>query len=217
MSLTITTLDWVPDFPRGYVKDLRARWACREAGLDYEIATVPADPKSDAHLKIQPFHQVPILQDDGLTLFESGAIVLHLAGKSPALMPEGEEERAHVTQWIFAALSSIEPPIAAWVFTTFGDAKDESTEKLHGWMHERLGQLDAVLAGRDYLVAGRFTAADLMVADVVRLIADDGELESYPALTAYVDRMTARPAFREAYDEQIAHWEKADELRADQD
>ena len=94
--LTITTFDWVPEMPRGYVRDIRPRWACEEAGLPYRIATVPSTDKSAAHLAIQPFHQVPVLQDDDRTIFESGAMTLYLGEKSPVLMPADEDGRIEV-------------------------------------------------------------------------------------------------------------------------
>ena len=106
-QITIWTYDWVPEGPRGFVRDLRLRWACREAGLDYTIATVPFDGRETNHLDRQPFGQVPYLQDGDVNLFESGACLLHLAGKSDALMPRDDAGHAETLQWLFAALFSI--------------------------------------------------------------------------------------------------------------
>lgn len=110
MTLTIHTYDWVPDFPRGFVRDIRVRWLAEELGLPYRVATVPLQPRSDAHRAMQPFGQVPILTDGDTILFESGAIVLHLAEGS-ALLPA--ERRAQITQWVIAALNSVEPDLVA--------------------------------------------------------------------------------------------------------
>ncbi|WP_246026782.1 glutathione S-transferase family protein [Paracoccus luteus] len=212
--LSITTYDWVPPFARGYVRDLRARWACEEAGLDYRIDTVPVKNRTAAHLARQPFHQVPILQDGDLTIFESGAIVLHLAEGCDALMPPGRAGRTLVTQWVIAALNSIETWILPWAVARFFDKDEQAAAKAARQMNERLGQLDAVLAGRDWLVDGRFTAADIMMADVLRIVGDHDGLADYPALAAYVARATARPAFRKAHAGQLAHFAAADERRA---
>ena len=112
MSVVLFTLDWVPDFPRGFVRDLRVRWALEETGRPYEVATVPMAEKSDAHRALQPFGQVPAIRDGDLTLFESGAIVLHLAEGTP-LLPEGR--RAEVTQWLIAALNTVEFASSVWM------------------------------------------------------------------------------------------------------
>lgn len=202
--LIITTYEWVPHMARGYVRDLRARWACEEAGLDYGIETVPVHPKSAGHLARQPFGQVPILRDGDLTLFESGAIVLYLAGKSDALMPAGRQ--AEVTQWVIAALNSIEPWAFPWAKAKFFDKDEDAARKAAEQMNQRLAQLEAVLSARQWLVAGRFTAADILMADALRILADNGALGDYPALAAYVERATVRPAFGKAHADQIAHF-----------
>lgn len=205
--LTITTYDWVPEGPRGYVRDLRARWACEEAGLAYRIDSVPSAPRTQAHLDRQPFGQVPMLRDGELSIFESGAIVLHLAEKSDALMPEGA--RPQVLQWVIAALNSVEPWILPWLRARFFDKDEDAARKAASMMDKRLGQLAAVLAGRDWLAGGRFTAADLVMADVLRILGDNGALDAHPPLLAYVARATARPAFRKAHADQLAHFAAA--------
>lgn len=213
MTLTITTYDWVPEFPRGYVRDIRARWACEEAGLAYGIDTVPLKPKTDAHLARQPFGQVPMLKDGEVAIFESGAILLHLAEKSEALMPRDPAQRAQVVQWVIAALNSIEmwtvPWLVAKVFKQDAAAAAEAAKQ----MDQRLGQLAKVLEGRAFLVGDRFTAADIMMADVLRTPGDEGALDGFPVLADYVARMTARPAFAKVHAEQVAEFEAADAAR----
>lgn len=118
MTLTIHTYDWVPDFPRGFVRDIRVRWLAEELGLPYRVATVPLQPRSDAHRAMQPFGQVPILTDGDTILFELGAIVLHLAEGS-ALLPA--ERRAQITQWVIAALNSVEPDLGGWMNTLLAE------------------------------------------------------------------------------------------------
>jgi glutathione S-transferase len=205
--LTITTYDWVPKPPRGYVRDLRLRWACEEAGLPYVIATVPFDARGADHLARQPFAQVPFLDDGGVRIFESGAGLLHLAEKSEALMPRDAQGRAGTQQWLIAALNSMEMVTVPWWFINLSKPLENP---LKGWMTQRFERLEAVLSARDWLAAGRFTAADLWMADVLRVPDDLGELENFPALKTYVARITARPAFRKARQDQIAFFEAAD-------
>lgn len=209
MTLTITTYDWVPELPRGYVRDMRPRWACEEAGLDYGIDTVPLMGKTPEHYAMQPFGQVPVLTDGDLTLFESGAIVLHLAEKSEALMPQDEGARAEVTQWAFAALNSIELAVTPWLIAKVFEKDEAAAAKAATWMNERLGQLNTVLEGRDWLLGDRFSAADILMTEALRVVRDEDVLTDYPALTAYLDRATARPAFRKAHQDQIEHFSKA--------
>ena len=118
LTVTLYTYEWLPEFPRGFVRDMRVRWALEELGQPYTVATVPVHPKTDAHRAMQPFGQVPMIEDGDLRLFESGAIVLHLADGSPLLPPA---RRAEVTQWLIAALNSIEPSISAWVLTRLAE------------------------------------------------------------------------------------------------
>jgi glutathione S-transferase len=210
-ELIIWTYDWVPEGPRGFVRDLRLRWACEEAGLTYSIRTVPFDGRETNHLDQQPFGQVPFLEDDGVELFESGAGLLHLARKSEKLMPRDSVGEAQTLQWTIAALNSIEMVSVPWWFLKM--CGDEHAG-LTGWMGKRLEQIENVLSTREWLAAGRFTVADLLMADVLR-VPDVRAFGDRPATEAYVARVTDRPAFRKAR-EQIAQFEAADRERAKQ-
>lgn len=221
MTVTLYTYEWLPEFPRGFVRDMRVRWALEELGQPYTVATVPVHPKTDAHRAMQPFGQVPMIEDGDLRLFESGAIVLHLADGSPLLPPP---RRAEVTQWLIAALNSIEPSISAWVLTRLAEklpqffgppSPPEVVENLRKNMNAKLAAMEEILATRDW-IAGDFSAADILLADVLRVPEAEGALADYPALTAYVARATARPAFQRALADHMAHWATADAARATQ-
>ncbi len=205
-NLTIWTYDWVPEMPRGFVRDLRLRWACAEAGLAYTVRTVSFDGRESNHLGQQPFGQVPFLSDGALELFESGAGLLPLSRKSDTFMLRDPARETETVQWLFAALNSIEIVTLPWWF--LGITGGES-EALTGWVGKRLGQLERVLGEREWLAAGRFTVADLLMADVLR-VPDVREFGDRPATAAYVDRITARPAFQRAHAEQIAQFAAAD-------
>lgn len=210
-QLTIWTLDWVPDGPRGFVRDLRLRWACEEAGFTYSIATVPFDDRgSVAHLARQPFGQVPFLDDGDLRMFESGACLLHVAEKSEVLLPRDPQGRADTLQWLIAALNSIEMvTVPRW----FIDMSKPTENPLAGWMTQRFDRLNAVLKDREWLAASRFTVADIMMADALRMPDKLGQLGPHDALGAYVARASARPAFQKAHRDQLAHFAAADAVR----
>ncbi len=214
-DLVLTTYDWVPNSPRGHVRDLRVRWALEEAGLPYRIATVPITDKTAEHLRHQPFGQVPWLTDGDLSIFESGAILLHLGGKSAALMPTDAQGRSTVTEWVFAALNSVEMPVLPWTFFNF--RKDDFASPGGKWLADfltaRLDRLEPVVAGRDWL-AGAFSVADIAMADVLRPLQRFGGLAAHPACHAYVARATARPAFQKALADQMAHFAAADAARS---
>lgn len=211
-DLVITTYDWVPEPPRGYVRDIRIRWALEEAGLPYRIESVPFRNRGRTHFAHQPFGQVPWLTDGDLSIFESGAILLHLAERSEALMPTDPRRRSEVKEWLFAALNSVEMASLPWSLLTFtGAARDTPEWKLFDDflnLH-RLKHLEAVLAEREWLV-GTFSVADILMADVLRLIGRLGGLEEYPACRGYVARATARPTFVKAHADQMAHFAAAD-------
>lgn len=209
-AVTIWTYDWVPNGPRGHVRDIRLRWALEEAGLPYTVATVPVADRGPDHLARQPFAQVPFIEDDGIRIFESGACILHLAEKSEILMPRDPQLRADTLQWIIAALNSVEMVTVPWWYIRM---KGVSDNPLAGWMRQRFERLDAVLAGRDWLVGNRFTAADILMADVLRVPGKLEQLEEFAALKAYLDRACDRPAFRKAVRDQLDHFEAADAKR----
>ncbi len=208
-ALTIWTYDWVPKGVWGFVRDLRLRWACEEAGLAYDVRTVPFDGRETNHLARQPFGQIPFLDDGKVKLFESGAGLLHLARKSETLMPIDPIGEAETLQWTLAALNSIEMVAVPWWFLTVTGAPDN---QLTGWLEMRLGQLETLLGEREWLAAGRFTVADLLMADVLRV----EKLRAFgdrPATEAYVARITDRPAFRKAEADQTALFKAADAKR----
>jgi glutathione S-transferase len=209
MAVTIWTYDWVPPGPRGFVRDLRLRWAAEEAGLSYDVRTVLFEDRETNHLDSQPFGQVPFLTDGNLTIFESGAGLLHLARKSEKLMPRDPSGEAETVQWVIAALNSIEMVTVPWWFLKVSGQENNG---LAEWMDMRLAQVEAVLSKRDWLAAGRFTVADLIMADALRVpkVRAHGER---PATEAYVARLTARPAFCKAHSDQIAHFAAADRDR----
>lgn len=209
-ELTIWTYDWVPDGPRGFVRDLRLRWACEEAGLAYVVRTVPFDDRQTNHLDRQPFGQAPFLDDGELKIFESGAGLLHLAQKSDKLMPTDPEGAAQTLQWAIAALNSIEMVTVPWWFLKISGQSDNG---LTGWLTQRLDHLEAVLSQGAWLAADRFTIADLLMADVLR-VPEVRAFGNRPASEAYVARITARPSFKKAQADQIRLFEGADEMRS---
>ncbi|AKQ63755.1 Glutathione S-transferase [Myxococcus hansupus] len=205
------TFDWVPELPRGFVRDLRVRWALEEAGLPYRVQGVPFKNRGDPHLAHQPFGQVPWLTDGDISMFESGAILLHLGERSQTLMPSDPRGRAETQQWLFAALNSVEMPSLPWALFKFaGDETDTPGRRhLEKFLALRLGHMETVLASREWL-AGPFTIADIAMADVLRLVDRFDGLAAYPSCRAYVARATGRPAFQKAHADQMAHFAAAD-------
>ena len=208
--IRVSAFRWVPPFAQGLVRDLRVRWALEEAGLPHEVRLISFDDqKSAAYRALQPFGQVPVLEDGDLTLFESGAIVLHIAERSPALLPADAKERELVRTWTFAALNSVEPPIMMINFIDLQpggvpEGAKPLREKIAGWIGMRLDNLAAFLGDREHLVAGRFTAADLIMVTVLRMLRHCDVVAEYPTLKAYQDRCEARPAFQKALRDQLA-------------
>jgi glutathione S-transferase len=206
-SLEITAFKWVPDFAQGYVRDLRPRWACEEIGLPYAEKLIDVGPRPDSYYRKQPWGQVPVINDDGVELFESGAILLHIGEKDERLMPRDPQGRARTISWLFAAYNSVEP-----VMFELGNvdlfSKDEEWAKLRrpsliGFCEQRLDRLTDALDGHDYLV-GRFTVADIAMATVLREAGRTDLVSSRPALAAYLARCLARPAFERALEAQMA-------------
>ena len=198
----VWTFDWVPEGPRGFVRDIRLRWACEEAGLAYSVRTVPFNDRGHDHLAHQPFGQVPFLSDGEIEIFESGAGLLHLARKSEKLMPRDSVGEAQTLQWMIAALNSIEMVTVPWWFLEVTGVKDNH---LTGWFESRLDHMERVLKEREWLAADRFTAADLLMADVLR-VARVRSFGDRPATEAYVTRITERPSFKKAHADQRAHF-----------
>ena len=208
-DLIIWTYDWVPEGPRGFVRDVRLRWACEEAGFAYSVRTVPFADRGAEHLERQPFAQVPFLTDGDVELFESGAALLHLARKSEALMPRDPVGEAQTLQWTIAALNSMEMVTVPWWFLEVTGAKENG---LTSWFESRLNHIERELSEREWLVADRFTVADLLMADVLR-VSKVRAFGDRPASEAYVARVTARPAFAKARADQMAHFAAADAKR----
>lgn len=205
--LEITAFQWVPDFAQGFVRDLRPRWACEEIGLAYAERLIDVQHRPADHFRKQPWGQVPVIDDGGIELFESGAILLHLGEKDERLMPRDRQGRAHTISWLFAAFNSVEP-----LMFELGNvdifAKDEAWAKLRrpsliDWCEQRLDRLATALDARDYLV-GPFTVADIAMATVLREAQDTDLVSSRPVLAAYLARCLARPAFARALDAQMA-------------
>ena len=209
-DLILTTFDWVPEMPRGYVRDLRVRWALEEAGLPYRIESVPFRDRKPEHFAHQPFGQVPWLTDGDISIFESGAILLYLGELSNKLMPAELCERSKVKEWLFAALASVEAASQPWSFFKFsGDTDETSMRKFFDtFLEARLKSMETVLAEREWL-AGVFSIADILMADVLRLVNRFDGLAEYPACGAYVARATSRPAFSKALADQMEHFAAA--------
>jgi glutathione S-transferase len=209
--ITLSAWQWVPPFAHGLVRDLRVRWALEEAGMPYqERLLVREDAASAEYRALQPFGQVPAIETDELKLFESGAIVLHIAQQSEALAPQDGKGLARVTAWIFAAVNTVEPAVVQFVqlddFQTGGDWAAERRSKAAELLRKRLTALEKWLGGRDYLEA-RFTAGDLMMTTVLRILRRNDILSEHPALLAYQARCESRPAFQKALADQLRPFE----------
>jgi glutathione S-transferase len=214
MSLPrITGFKWVPDFAQGYVRDLRARWAFEEVGQSYEVKLIDFDEaKSPAHRRFQPFGQVPTYCDDEVELFESGAIVLHIAERSSGLLPGGDAGRARAVQWVIAALNSVEPFIfevtAVDLFEADQPWSAMRRKTVYEQMRTRLQGLADALGQKPWL-EGEFSAGDLIMVSALRQLKDSGLLAEFPNLQSYVDRGEARPAFQRALADHLATFKEA--------
>jgi len=206
-TIKISAFRWVPPPAQGLVRDLRVRWALEEAGLAYDEQLIDWGEQSSASYRtLQPFGQVPAYQEGGLTLFESGAIVLHIAERSDALMPSDPGARARVKTWIFASLSTLEPHIQNLVSNDLFHATQDWAKvrkPVEQMVNKRLLELAARLNGHAYLEGG-FTAADLMMTQVLRLLRHTSLIAEVPTLAAYCRRCEARPAFQKALAGQMA-------------
>ena len=209
-ELVLTTYDWVPEAPRGFVRDIRVRWALEEAGLPYRVESTPFKDRGPEHYAHQPFAQVPWLTDGDLSIFESGAILLHLGEKSEKLMARDPKGRSETIEWVFAALNSTEMASVPWsIFHFMGQADGQMFGFFDDFVRNlRVKRLETVLAKREWL-AGQFSVADILMVDVLRLIDRFNGLADAPLCKAYVERGVARPAFKKAHADQLAHFAKA--------
>jgi len=213
--ITITAFEWVPPFAEGLVRDLRVRWALEEAGIPYKTRLLgEGDGDAPAYRAVQPWGQVPVFEENGETIFESGAILIHLAERSEALAPKDPIGRAKAIQWVVAALNSIEPHVANLI-TIDVFYPDEEWAKLRRPSQEaftrmKITSLAKRLAGREWL-EDRFTIGDLMVATVLRILRHTDIVSADPVLGPYLARCEARPAFQKALADQIATF-RANEL-----
>ncbi|MEP0708124.1 MAG: glutathione S-transferase family protein [Parvibaculum sp.] len=216
--IRLSVLKWVPPFARGSVKEFRVRWALEEAGLAYEERVLaPEDQDAAAYRAVQPFGQVPVLEEDGFAMFESGAIMLRIAEKSDALMPADEKGRARTMQWVFAALTSVQPAVAEVAALDFFYPEEEWAKMrrpgAEEFLQRRLGQLSGRLEGREWL-EDRFTAGDLMMVTVLRDLRHRDFVAGFPVLDQYVKRAEARPAFKKALADHMALYAEATKAEA---
>jgi glutathione S-transferase len=205
---TITAFESSPDRGRGLARDMRVRWALEEVGQRYDVRLVSfREMKQPAHLALHPFGQIPTYEEGDLALFESGAIIFHIAERHAGLLPADANARARAIAWMFAALSTIEPPIVDRAMATLLDRDKpwyaERLPILDDRVRARLGDLSNRLGDADWL-DGAFSAGDLLMVVVLRRLIGSGLLDEYPNLAAYVARGEARPAFRRAFDAQLA-------------
>jgi glutathione S-transferase len=212
--ITISAFSWVPDLVRGQVRDLRARWALEEAGLPYRTRLLEQGDQDKAEYRaLQPFGQVPIFEEDGLVLFESGAIVLHIGERSDTLLPRDPGARARAVQWLIAALNSIEPFVMNLALIDFFYAAEEWAKLrrpgAEAFVRRRLSALSASLGDKPYLDGERFTAGDLMMTTVLRILKYTDIVSGDERLAGYVERCTARPAFKRALDAQMGDFREA--------
>jgi glutathione S-transferase len=208
MPPIITAFATSPDRGAGLARDMRVRWALEEVGQAYEVRLVSfAELKQPAHLALNPFGQIPTYEEDGLALFESGSIVLHIARRWPGLLPEDAYARARAVTWMFSALSTMEPPILDLVIAKIVEGGEtwaaERLPLVEGRIRERLGQLSTYLGDAECL-DGAFSAGDLMMVHALRRLTRSGLMSEYPNIAAYVSRGEARPAFKRAFEAQPA-------------
>ena len=208
MIPTITAFERSPDRGRGLARDMRVRWALEEVGQPYHVRLVSfAEMKEPAHRSRHPFGQIPTYEEGDLTLFESGAIVFHVAERHEGLLPDDANARARAIAWMFAALNTVEPPIVERGMAILLDHgrswHEERLAVLEDRVRTRLGELSYRLGEADWL-DGTFSAGDLLMVTVLRRLSGSGEVEKYPNLATYVSRGEARPAYQRAFDAQRA-------------
>jgi glutathione S-transferase len=208
MTITITAFELSPDGGKGLARDMRVRWALEEVGLSYEVRLVSFRAmKEPAHRALHPFGQIPTYEEGGLAMFETGAIVFHIAERHAGLLPDEANGRARAITWVFAALNTVEPPILERETAKLleGDKTwyEERLPLVENRVRDRLDQLSSRLGDADWL-DGTFSAGDLMMVSVLLRLKSSGILDEYPNLAAYVARGEARPAYKRAFDAQLA-------------
>ena len=208
MTPTITGFERSPDRGKGQARDMRVRWALEEVGQPYDVRLVSfGEMKEPAHRALHPFGQIPTYEEGDLVLFESGAIVLHIAQRHGGLLPGDANARARAITWMFCALSTLEPPIVdreiAWFLEREEPWYGRRLAMVEDRIHDRLGELSGRLGEGDWL-DGAFSAGDLLMVAVLRRLNGSALLDEYPNLSAYVARGEARPAFQRAFDAQLA-------------
>ncbi|MEZ0242787.1 MAG: glutathione S-transferase family protein [Sphingomonas sp.] len=211
MTPTLTAFEASPDRGRGLARDFRVRWALEEVGQPYDVRLVSFEAmKQPAHLARNPFGQIPTFDEGDLKLFESGAILLHLAGEHPGLLPDEPGARARAIMWMFAALATVEPPIVectmALLFERDKAWAEARQPMLNDRVHARLRQLGAHLGDAEWL-DGDFSAADILMVHVLRRLGSSGLLQDHPVVLAYIARGEARPAYQRAFAAQLKVFE----------
>jgi len=208
MTITITAFERSPDRGKGLARDMRVRWALEEVGQPYDVRLLSfSDMKESAHRRLHPFGQIPTYEEDDLVLFESGAIVFHIAHRHAGLLPEDANARARAIAWMFAALNTVEPPIVERGMATLVERDkawyEERLPLLEDRVCVRLRELSSRLGDADWL-DNAFSAGDLLMVTVLRRLNGSSILEKYPNLSAYVARGEARPAYKRAFEDQLA-------------
>ncbi len=212
--ISVSAFRWVPEFAQGQVRDLRVRWALEEAGLPYRSRLLEqGEQDTPEYRDLQPFGQVPIFEEDGFVLFESGAIVLHIGERCERLLPVDPKARARATQWLIAALNSIEPFVLqlALIDLFYGNEEWARLRRpgVVQLVQRRLVALSSALGDKPYLDGDHFSAGDLLMTTVLRILHYTDLVSAEPRLVAYVERCTARPAFQRALEAQLADFRKA--------
>jgi glutathione S-transferase len=215
MTPTITAFKRSPDRGQGLARDMRVRWALEEVGQPYDVRLLSfGQMKEPGHVALHPFGQIPTYEDGDLTLFESGAIVLHIAERHGALLPADADARARAIMWMFAALGTVEPPIVDLVVVKIVEGKQSWAEQrlplVLGRIRDRLAQMSARLGDSEWL-DGEFTAGDLLMVTVLLRARSSGILDEFANLAAYVARGEARPAYQRAFAAQLAVFKAANE------
>ncbi|OFE13452.1 glutathione S-transferase [Pseudohongiella acticola] len=210
-EFVVTTYDWVPEVPRGYVRDLRIRWALEEAELPYRVEATSFRDRGAEHFLHQPFGQAPWLTHGEISISESGAILLYIGEFSQHLMPTTPKERAKVIEWVFAALNSVEMASLPWSLFKFTNDEEMTAGRnlIEGFLSTRLKHMEQVFEDREWLTEA-FSIADILMSDVLRLVDRFDGLAEYPLCHSFVERATARPAFAKALEDQLAHFAASD-------